>query len=307
MKKDFLSLKDMDKENIEKIFVIAEKLKTNRFMYKNILEDKSVVLIFQKPSTRTRISFAIGIKELGGFPVYLGPEEVGIGQREEVKDIARVVSRYAHCIVARVFSHNDIEQMAEYSSVPVVNALSDREHPCQALGDIFTMLRLRRKLKGLSLGWIGDGNNVLHSLLYGCAYMGINIVCATPCGYEPMSDIVKDVKKIAVKHKSRIVLTNNPKEAALMSDFLYTDVWTSMGMEKQVEARKKAFKDFQVNAQILKLARPTCRVMHCLPAHREEEITDGVIEGRQSVVFEQAENRLHVQKAILAILMAKTR
>jgi ornithine carbamoyltransferase len=305
LKKYFLSLKDIEREDIEKIFSLADKFKTNRLLYKNILDGKSVVLIFQKPSIRTRVSFDIGIKELGGFPIYLSPEEAGMGQREEIRDIARVLSVYAHCIVARVFSHHNVEQLAKYSNVPVINALSDREHPCQALGDIFTMLKLRRKLKGINLGWIGDGNNVLHSLLYGCAYTGVNIICATPKAYEPHPEIIKEAKKIASRQGSKIILTNNPEEAASMADFIYTDVWASMGQEKEAETRKKAFKDFQVNSQILKIARPTCRIMHCLPAHRGEEITDEVMESRQSIVFEQAENRLHIQKAILAMLVSK--
>jgi len=297
MKKDLIAIKDLTSAEMIELFDKAAQLKLDRKTHDQPLKNKTLGLIFEKPSNRTRVSFEVGMFELGGNTIYLGSDEIELGKRESVKDAAKVLSRYLDGIVVRTFSHDRLIEMALHSSRPVINGLTDLLHPCQALSDLFT-IKEKKGLKGLTLAFIGDGNNVLNSLLYGCSKLGLRVNVACPKGYEPNSKILKEVG-------STVTLFNSAKEAVKDADIIYTDVWTSMGQQRECEKRKKAFKDFQVNAKILAVAKKDAMVMHCLPAHRGEEITDEVLDGPQSIVIDQAENRLHVQKAILLKLLAK--
>lgn len=298
MKKDLITLGDLSSKEIFDILKLAQKLKKAPLARKGIFKDKVLALLFQKPSNRTRISFEVAMAHLGGYGLYLSPREIDMGVREQVKDVACVISRYVDIIVARVFSHQDIENLARYSDVPVINGLSDLEHPCQALSDIFTIMEKKKALRRLTLAYVGDGNNVLNSLIVACAKVGINLRIATPEGYRPNQDIFEEASKIASKNKTILEIFSSPQEAVKNSDFVYTDVWVSMGQEAEREKRLEVFKNFQVNHELMKAARPGAMIMHCLPAHRGEEITD-VIDGKDSIIYDQAENRLHVQKAIL--------
>ena len=303
MQKDLISIHDLTSSDIEKILSFAQKLKKKPLQ--NLLKGKSLAMIFEKPSTRTRVSFEVGMFELGGKTVHLSPNAVQLGIRESITDVARTLSRYVDGVMLRTFSHNDLVEFAKASTVPVINGLSDLLHPCQAFGDIFTIGEKRGKegLRGVKMAYIGDGNNVCHSLMMVAAKVGINMVIATPHGYEPKERILNLATEDAKKSYAKIELTRDPILAARDADVIYTDVWASMGQEEEAATRKREFSGFQVNRQILSFARPNVLVMHCLPAHRDEEITNEVIEGPHSVVFDQAENRLHVQKAILALLL----
>jgi ornithine carbamoyltransferase len=262
-------------------------------------------MVFQKPSLRTRASFDIGMAQLGGHAIYLGPDEIRLGHRESVPDAARVLSRYADGIMARVFAHDDVVTLAEWSSVPVINGLSDYCHPCQGLADLLTIQEKLGRLEGVRLAYLGDGNNVLHSLLFGAAKVGMDVVAATPKGYEPSARVVRDAQEMASESGSTLVVVSDPREAASEADVIYTDTWTSMGQEAEAQARREVFPPYQVNAELVGLAKASVGVMHCLPAHRGEEITDAVADGPHSWLFDQAENRLHAQKAILVDLLAK--
>jgi ornithine carbamoyltransferase len=268
-----------------------------------LLKGKVLGMIFQKPSLRTRVSFEAGMIQLGGAAIYLGPEDIKLGQREATKDIAQVLSRYVDGIMARTFSHEIILELANYSSVPVINGLSDLLHPCQILGDLLTIKEKKGRLSNLKLAYLGDGNNVAHSLLFGAVKVGMDIVLATPSNYEPKSEIVEQAKKDAKKMGSKVEIIHNPLKAAEEADIIYTDVWTSMGFEKERDTRKDVFRPYQINQDLVNRAKDDVIILHCLPAHRGEEITDEVIDGPHSVVIDQAENRLHVQKAILALLL----
>jgi ornithine carbamoyltransferase len=241
--------------------------------------------------------------QLGGNSLYLSPSEINLGVRESIKDVARTLSRYVDAVVLRTFEHKNVSELAKYSDKPVINGLSDFEHPCQALTDLYTIREKLKKLKGLTLSYVGDGNNVCNSLLYACAKCGLNMNVATPKGYEPEKKVLKEVKAIAKSKNASVNLFNNPVPAVKAADVIYTDVWASMGQEKETAKREKIFKAFQVNSKLIRFAKSKALIMHCLPAHRGQEITDDVIESRNSVVFDQAENRLHVQKAILVILL----
>jgi len=303
MKKDFISIQDFTKQDIEGVFALTKDVKAAPADFNGALKGKTLALIFQKPSSRTRVSFEVGMTQLGGHSIYLGPDDIKLGVREATKDVASVLSRYVDGIVARTFSHSDIVELAENSTVPVINGLSDLSHPCQAMADVYT---IREKVKGkkVKVAFVGDGNNVLHSLLYCCAKMGIDVSVATPKGYETKGQVAKEAKQEAAKSGSAIDFTNDPAQAAKGADVIYTDVWTSMGQEKEYKERLKAFKGFQINKELVSLANKGCLVMHCLPAHRGEEITDEVLDGPNSVVLDEAENRLHVQKAILIRLLS---
>jgi ornithine carbamoyltransferase len=267
------------------------------------LEGQSVALIFEKPSLRTRVSFEVGIAHLGGQPVYLSPQDIQLGVRESVADVARNLERWVDMVVARTFSHDSIVELARHAGVPVINALSDFSHPCQGLADLYTLLQHRGpSLRGLTLAFVGDGNNVLHSLLFGCSVLGINIKAATPEAYQPAASVLAAARERAAASGSEVVWTADPVEAVQGADAVYTDVWTSMGFESERTQRLAIFRPYQVNAHLMAAARPDALVMHCLPAHRGEEITDEVLEGPSSVVLDQAENRLHVQKAVMALL-----
>ncbi len=303
MKKDLLSIQELGYQEIFEIINLAEDMKLNSVKYQSALRGKSIGLIFQKPSNRTRVSFEIGMFQLGGHSIYLGSTELGMGGRESVKDVACVLSRYLNGIVARTYRHADIEELARYASVPIINGLSDLAHPCQALGDIFTMEEKFGTLERLTISYIGDGNNVLNSLMCIAAKLGINMRVATPKNYAPDKEVVKIAKSFAAKSGSTLDISNDPKKAAKDADVLYTDVWVSMGQEKEASKRIKAFKNFQLNDKLAKLAKKTHVVMHCLPAHRGQEISDSVMDSRHSIVYDQAENRMHVQKAILLKLL----
>ncbi|MDD5737896.1 MAG: ornithine carbamoyltransferase [Candidatus Omnitrophica bacterium] len=302
--KDLITIDDFSREDISVIFGLTAKLKAGgKSSSGEPLKGKTLGLIFQKPSLRTKVSFVAAMAQLGGTGIYLAPGEIRLGEREEIKDVARTLSRYLDGIVARTFRHGDILELAKYSSIPVINGLSDFSHPCQALTDLFTVSEKKGRLKGLKLAYIGDGNNVCNSLLYICAKMGVNMAVAAPKGYGPDKKVAEAAAKTAAASGSRIELTSDPSKAVAGADVIYTDVWTSMGQEKEKAKRMKAFKGFQVNAKLCSKADRGHIIMHCLPAHRGEEITEECMEGPHSVVFDQAENRLHVEKALLLLLL----
>jgi len=295
MKKDLLTINDLSVNEINEIFSMAAELKQKRNSFGEPLKGKTLGLIFEKPSNRTRVSFEVGITELGGHAIYLGSYEIDLGKRESPKDVARVLSRYLDGIIARTFSHKTVVELAKYSSIPVINGLTDLQHPCQALSDIFT-IKEKKGLNNITVAYVGDGNNVLNSLLYICQKMGVKVNAACPKGYEPAKEVLADAA-------GTVKVFNSPIEAVKASDVIYTDVWTSMGQEKEYRKRLKAFRKFQVNAELLKLAKKDAVAMHCLPAHRGQEISDEVMDSQASIVLDQAENRLHVQKAILIKLL----
>lgn len=301
-KRDFLSITDLAAKEIWQVFSLAKKLKRQN----NILKNINMVMLFEKPSLRTKLGFDIAMSQLGGHTVYFGPQAVDLGRRESVADVAKVVSSMADLIVARVFSHQDIVGLAQNSKVPVINALSDLEHPCQALADLMTIWEIKGKLKDLTLAYVGDGeNNVPHSLALGCALLGINFKCAAPDGFWMNEDIAKAAKQFAIKTGAQIIQTYNVKEAVKDADVVYTDTWVSMGDEKEQDKRLKVFKPYQVNQQLMKLAKKDAIFMHDLPANREKEVSSEVIDGPQSVVFQQAENRLYTQKSLLVWLLKR--
>ncbi len=303
MKKDLISIECLETQDIFGILDLTEKVKSDKARYADALKGKSIGLIFQKPSNRTRVSFEIGMVQLGGHALYLGPDEIDMGGRESVKDVACVLSRYLDGIVARTYKHGDVKELAKYAAIPVINGLSDRAHPCQALADIFTIKEKFGAFKKATLCYIGDGNNVLNSLMCAAAKVSLDMKIATPKGYEPDKEIIGIAKQFAKEHGSRIEISNDPKAAAKDADVVYTDVWVSMGQEKNAKGRIKAFKNFQVNDSLMKSAKKGCLVMHCLPAHRGQEITDAVIDSKNSIVYDQAENRMHTEKAILLKLL----
>jgi len=300
--KHFLAITDFSKEQILDVFDLATELKTKQKQgtAHRHLEGKTLAMIFQKPSARTRVSFEVGMFQLGGHALYLGPNDIQIGKRESVADVSRVLSRYVDIIMARLFGHDDILELAEFGSVPVVNGLTDLLHPCQVMADLFTVFEQKGQRDDFKICFIGDGNNVANSWINMAARLPMTLTFAIPEGYDPNADILKAARSTNI---SEIQIYRDPAEAARDADVIYTDVWASMGQESEAEKRKAAFKDYQVNAALMKVADPDCLVMHCLPAHRGDEITDEVIDGPNSVVFDEAENRLHVQKAIMVKLM----
>ncbi|MBL7091822.1 MAG: ornithine carbamoyltransferase [Candidatus Omnitrophica bacterium] len=303
MKRDLISIKDLKLEEIEHIFNLTSELKAKVKDFGRSLSGRSLGLIFLKPSLRTRVSFEVGMSHLGGHTVSLTPEETKFGTREAVKDFGSVLSRYLDALVVRTFSHSELEELAGSSDIPVINGLTDLLHPCQALSDLYTIREKKGSLGGINLAFIGDGNNVAHSLLYGCAKLGVNLTVATPGKHKPKEQIFAEALELAKASGAKIVLSDDPSAAAGGADIIYTDVWTSMGQEAQCKKRTRDFQGFQVNQKLVSLAKPDCLVMHCLPAHRGEEITDEVIDGPNSIVFDQAENRMHLQKAILLFLL----
>ena len=305
--KDFLSLKSIGTPDLEAFFKLADQVKKHPENFLGKLKGKSLGLLFQKPSNRTRLSFEVGMVQLGGGAVYVGESEIQMGHREPLKDVARTFSRYFDGIVFRTHSHRELEEFASYSRVPVINGLSDAEHPCQILADLYTIYSKLGRLEGVNITYIGDANNVLHSLLYGAAYTGANLSIVTPRGYEPSEETMKDIKTITKDSGSKIAVSNNPFTTLKNAHIIYTDVWVSMGQERQREQRLRDFQPFQVSQAIVGKALPDCLVMHCMPAHRGEEITEEVLEGPHSIVFEQAENKLHAQKALLLYLLGRKR
>jgi len=303
--RDFLSLKDYSAEEIKALLDLAIKLKAEhkQGICHDILKGKTLAMIFRKASTRTRVSFETGMFQLGGAAQFLSTQDLQIGRGEPISDTARVLARYVDGILIRTFDQSEVEELAYHADVPVINGLTDLFHPTQALADMLTILEHKKKLSGIKLTYIGDGNNMAHSLMIAGTKLGLEVRIASPKGYEPLEDVVQMCKAFAKESDAKLILGNDPEEASFGADVLYTDVWASMGQEKEAEKRKKQFKDYQINDKILALADKNSIVMHCLPAHRGEEITEEVLEGPQSVVFDEAENRLHAHKAILAALL----
>ncbi|AEH60489.1 ornithine carbamoyltransferase [Methanosalsum zhilinae DSM 4017] len=300
--KHLVSMADLSAEEIIDILEVAEDHKEKRMRGKatDLLKNKSLAMIFEKSSTRTRVSFEVAMSDLGGHSLYLNYNDIQIGRGESIADTAKVLSRYVHGICARVNSHETIEQLARYSTVPVINALSDLEHPCQILADLLTIKEYKNRFEGLKFAWIGDGNNVCNSSILGCALLGIDIAVACPEGYDPDSQILEMAREIG----ANVTITRSTQEAAENADILYTDVWISMGEESEREKRLKDLAEYQINSDLVNIAKNDVIVMHCLPAHRGEEITEDVMEGPHSVIFDQAENRLHAQKALILRLMS---
>lgn len=298
--KHLASLHDLTKEEIWQILKTAETLKIKQKTGERheLLYGKTLAMIFQKPSTRTRVSFEVGMKQLGGHALYLSATDLQLGRGETVGDTGAVLSRYCDGIMARVFSHDNIIELCKHSTVPVINGLSDLLHPCQGLADLETILEKKQEFKGLKLAFVGDGNNVCHSLMFGSAKVGMEMTVVCPKGYEPD----KNIEKLALEDGLKLEITNDPK-GVKGADVIYTDVWASMGKDKEHDDRVKIFKPYQVNEKLVSQAQDDCIVMHCLPAHRGEEITDEVVDGPHSVVLDQAENRNHAQKAVMALLM----
>jgi len=305
MQKDLISVRDLSKGDIAGIFKLTDKLKKDRLGFSAALKGKTLALIFQKPSNRTRVSFEVGMFQLGGYSIYLRPDEINLGVRESIKDVARTLSRYVDGIVIRTFAHKNVLELARYSDKPVINGLSDFSHPCQALADIYTVKEKLKSIKGATLAYVGDGNNVCNSLLFACPKSGMNINVASPKGFEPDPAVLREAVGLAASSGTGIKVFNSPEKAVREADVIYTDVWASMGQEKEAQKRKAIFKAFQVNKKLMGLAKKNVLIMHCLPAHRGEEITDEAIESRNSVVFDEAENRMHVQKAILIALLGR--
>jgi len=302
MKKDLLSIADLDREDIESLIEQARRMKQEGAP--PLFSGRTLAFLFVKPSLRTRVSFEIAMYQLGGHAIYLSPEEVGMGKREPAADIARVLSRYVDVIAARTFSQETVQILADSSSVPVINALSNLEHPCQALSDLFTIYEKKGRLPGLTLAFIGDGNNVANSLLLSSCLVGMNFHFASPPGYEINEEVLNQGKTFAALSGSQVKLTSDPYEAAKGADIIYTDVWASMGQEAEVEKRRRAFSDYQVDNKLLSSAKGDVLLMHPLPAHQGEEIAAGLLDDPRSVIFDQVENRLHLQKALLVELLS---
>lgn len=304
--KDLLAIHDLSVDEVAEILDFAKELKAMQKagVEHHILEGKTLGMIFEKSSTRTRVSFEVGMYQLGGQALFLSSRDLQIGRGEPIKDTARVLSRYLDGIMIRTFAHSDVEELAKYADIPIINALTDLLHPCQVLTDLLTIQEHRGKnLKGMKLAYIGDGNNMANSYMYGCAKAGIHFMAATPKGYEPDAEVTKKAIEDAKETGGSITLVNDIFEAAKDADVLCTDVWASMGQESEREERKKIFAGYQINKELLAAADKHAIVMHCLPAHRGEEITDDVFEANAHVIFDEAENRLHTQKAIMALTM----
>lgn len=305
MTKDLTVITDLSQTDLHDLLghsrALRAETRTKRRL--TIAEGRNAALVFEKPSLRTRVTFEVAMRQLGGSALYLGPADIGLGTRETVPDVARNLSRWVDCIIARVFEHDKITQLAANATVPVINALSDFEHPCQILADLLTIFDIKGRLSGSTVAWVGDGNNVCNSLMLACGMTGINLRVATPKGFEPPRAVSEHAAKLSQESGSELLLTYDPYEAAAQADFIYTDVWASMGQESEAEARRRIFRPYQLNRELLSKAKPDACVMHCLPAHRGDEITDEVLDGPQSIVLEQAENRLHAQRALLARLL----
>ena len=302
-RKDFLALRDWPAADLMDLLLLARAIKAEPAKYSRQLEGKAFAVIMEKPSLRTRVSFEVGIRQLGGFTVQLSSQELSLGKREPVFDVAKNLERMVQGIVIRTFGHNIVEEMAKYASIPVINGLTDFAHPCQAMADYLTIMETKGDFSNVKIAYIGDGNNVAHSLIFGAARFGAHLAVATPAGYEPDADAVRQAMTEATETGGRIEILRDPSEAAAAADVLYTDVWTSMGQEDENEKRLRDFTEYQVNDDIARLAKPDYVFMHCLPAHRGEEVTASVINSDHSIVFQQAENRIHAQKAVLLKIM----
>lgn len=302
MMKHFLTLKDVSSAQWKEIFELSADVKKNPQKYNKSLAGKTLGMIFQKSSTRTRVSFEVGMYQLGGHALFLSANDIQIGRGETIADTARVLSRMVDILMARVFGHNIVEELARYGSIPVINGLSDFSHPCQGVADYFTLYERWGDLKGRKIAYIGDGNNVCHSLLYGAAALGMHISVGAPDGYKPDEGVVKYSAGLAAKTGGSVAVMDDPREAIRDSDAVYTDVWASMGQEQEYKERKAIFADYQINGKLFALAKKDALFLHCLPAHRGDEVTDEVIDSPNSVVWDEAENRLHTQKSLLLLL-----
>ncbi|MBM4053329.1 MAG: ornithine carbamoyltransferase [Planctomycetes bacterium] len=304
--KDLISIADLSRSEIEEIFQVTKDLKEQHMkgFDEKCLSGKILGLIFEKSSMRTRVSLEVAIVQLGGYAIYQSQTEINLGKREAIKDVARVLSRYLNGIAIRTFGQNTVQELAKYATIPVINALSDLYHPCQALTDVYTILEKFSTLNNIKIVFIGDGNNVAKSLAQTCILLGTDFHIASPKGYELDTDFIYELKKLA-NGKNLFHVHQDPKDAAKNANVIYTDTWTSMGQEAEAEIRRQAFRNYQINADLLKICAKDVKVMHCLPAHRGEEITDEVIDGERSIVYDQAENRLHVEKAILKLLLLR--
>lgn len=303
--RDFLNFLEYSPEELQALLTLAaqlKQLKRSRTPHK-LLEGRSVAMYFEKPSNRTRVSFEVGIFDLGAHPFMLRKEEINLGVRETIADTARTLARYVDCVMIRTFAHRDVEELAQWSDVPIINGLTDDYHPCQVLADLLTVQEKFGNLKGRKLTYVGDGNNMAHSLMLGCAMMGMDVTIASPSGYQPQAEITQKAQELGAVSGATVLISDDVKSAVKNASAVYTDVWASMGQEAEAEARKKVFKDYQINAENMALALPEAIVLHCLPAHRGEEITADVLEKHADTIFEQAENRLHAQKAVLAAII----
>jgi ornithine carbamoyltransferase len=297
--KDFISIRDFSTDELSHLIASAREIKAAPHRFAHALEGQALALIFEKPSLRTRVSFDVGIQQLGGFSVYLSPQEISLGKRESVHDVAKNLERMVQAIMVRTFAHSVVEELAGAASIPVINGLTDFSHPCQAMADYMTLLEIKGRLRGTKLAFVGDGNNVANSLLFAGTRFGVHVSIASPPGYEPRADVLEWCRANAKATGSRIVVTNDPVEAVREADAVYTDVWASMGQESETAARARVFAPYQVNQSLFEQAGADAVFMHCLPAHRGDEVTADVIDSRCSVVFQQAENRLHAEKAIM--------
>jgi ornithine carbamoyltransferase len=300
---DFLSIRDFTPGQIKQLLHLAQQIKVDPAAYSNALKGKTLAMIFEKPSLRTRVTFDVGIHQLGGYSLYLSPAEINLGQRESVYDVAKNLERMVQGVMIRTFAHDIVERMAQYAAIPVINGLTDYSHPCQAMADYLTILEVKGRLAGLKVAFIGDGNNVAHSLMFAGAQLGAHVWVATPPGYEPLKNALCWAQRRGAETGGTCTITTDPVEAVRDADVVYTDVWASMGQEAEAGERRQHFLPYQVNAALFALAKPDAIFMHCLPAHRGDEVTDEVIDCPRSVVFQEAENRLHVQKAIMLELM----
>lgn len=301
--KDFLSIKDFSPSEIQYLLILGRQVKTHPTTYSDALKRQTLAMIFEKPSLRTRVSFDVGIQQLGGFSLYLSPAEINLGKRESIYDVARNLERMVQAIMIRTFAHEIVEQMAQYARIPVINGLTDYSHPCQAMADYLTIWECKGDLEGLKVAFVGDGNNVAHSLMFTGAQLGVNVWVATPPHYEPKADAVEWARRRSEETGGSCNVTNDPQEAVVDADVVYTDVWASMGQEAEAEKRHEIFRPYQVNTRLFHHARRDAIFLHCLPAHRGMEVTNDVIDSPHSMVYQQAENRLHAQKAIMLELM----
>jgi len=306
-KKDLLRVADYTKSEINEIFDLTGKIKARQKKGDPAkpLEGKTLGMIFQKSSTRTRVSFEVGMYQLGGYPLFLSANDLQLKRGETIADTARVLSRMLDAIMIRTYAHSEVEELARHATVPVINGLTDSHHPCQILADIYTIMEHRKSVKGLTVAWVGDGNNVLHSWMEGAPLTGMNLRMAVPPGYEPDKEILKFGVDLAKKEGTQMLLTNDPAEAVAGADVIYTDVWVSMGQDAEKEKKLRDFKGFQINEALMERANKDYLFMHCLPAHRGEEVSEAIIDGKHSIILDEAENRLHVQKAILTAHMLR--
>jgi ornithine carbamoyltransferase len=301
--RDFLTIRDFDSDELLHLIDLARDIKANPGLFAESLKGRTLALIFEKPSLRTRVSFDVGIQQLGGYSVYLSPAEINLGKRESIYDVAKNLERMVQGIMIRTFGHDIVDKMAEYADIPVINGLTDFSHPCQAMADFLTITEHKGSLAGLKVAYVGDGNNVSNSLMFAAARFGVHIAIGAPAGYQPKPEVTAWTRAEGAKTGSTCLITEDPAEAVANADVVYTDTWASMGQESEAYARKAVFRPFQVNASLFARAKSDAIFMHCLPAHRGDEVTDEVIDSPRSVVFQEAENRLHAQKAVMLELM----